>query len=184
MRFFNYKVSFGNQYMRKIILFIATSLDGYIARENGDIDWLFTDGDYGYKEFYDSIDITLTGNATYKQTLTFGEFPFPGKTNYIFSRHITKSKDDRVTFISGDIATFGRKLKQQTGKNIWLVGGGEINEIFHRAELIDELIISIHPIILGKGIPLFKGAANSSALTLISHNVYPSGLVQAHYKFK
>ncbi|HET7153686.1 MAG TPA: dihydrofolate reductase family protein [Candidatus Kapabacteria bacterium] len=172
--------------MRKIILFIATSLDGYIARENGDIDWLFTDGDYGYKKFYDSIEITLTGNATYKQTLTFGEFPFPGKTNYIFTRHIPKKKNPSVTFISGDIAAFGRKLKQQSGssmKDIWLVGGGEINEIFRKAGLIDDLILSIHPIILGKGIPLFKDQAGRSELKIISSNTYPSGLVQVHYTF-
>jgi dihydrofolate reductase len=172
--------------MRKIVLFIATSLDGYIARENGSIDWLFTDGDYGYEKFYNSIDTTLTGNATYKQALTFGEFPFKGKTNYVFTRHIPKKKDNRITFISGDIAAFGKKLKQQKGsglKDIWIVGGGEINEIFRRAGLIDELIISIHPVILGKGIPLFNDQTGISELETTSSRVYPSGLVQVHYKF-
>ena len=71
--------------MRKVVLFIATSLDGFIARKDGSIDWLFSDQDYGYTDFYASIDTTLTGHATYKQTKTFGEFAFPGKTNYIFS---------------------------------------------------------------------------------------------------
>ena len=169
--------------MRKIILFIATSLDGYIAREDGAIDWLFTDADYGYKHFYDSIDTTVMGNTTYKQALTFGEFPFKEKINYVFTRQAPKAKDERVTFISEDIATFGAALKKQEGKDIWLVGGGQINEAFRQAGLIDELIISIHPIILGKGIPLFGDSSTISNLKMLSHEIYPSGLVQIRYQF-
>ena len=72
--------------MRKVTLFIACSVDGYIAREKGGIDWLFTDNDYGYKKFYSSIDTILTGRKTYEQALGFGEWPYPGKKCYVLSR--------------------------------------------------------------------------------------------------
>ena len=170
--------------MRKVILFIATSLDGYIARKDGAIDWLFTDGDYGYQEFYQSIDTTLTGNATYQQTLTFAEFPYPGKTNYVFTRNPNQASNDQVTFVSSDISDFVHQLKQQNGKDIWLVGGGQINTILLNAGLIDEMIVSIHPIILGDGIALFVGQPREKKMTLVAVKSFDSGLIQLHYQIR
>jgi dihydrofolate reductase len=109
--------------MRQVKLFIATSPDGFIADKNGGIDWLFTDQDYGYADFYASIDTTLTGYKTYEDILGFGEFPYPGKTNYVFSRHPRQADNNPVRFISGEIAAFVQQLKQETGRDIWLVGG-------------------------------------------------------------
>ena len=171
--------------MRKVILYIATSLDGYIARENGDIDWLFTDSedhDYGYSELYNSIDTTLIGNSTYEQILTFGEFPYPGKTNYVFTSNKKAKPHPSVKMIHLDIGKFVRKLKSENGKNIWLVGGGQINTVLLNANLIDELIISVHPIMLGNGIPLFEKHNGQSDLTLIKSCPYPNGLIQMTYK--
>ena len=167
--------------MRKVVLFIATSLDGFIARKDGSINWLFSDQDYGYTDFYASIDTTLTGHATYKQTKTFGEFAFPGKTNYIFSRSPQTPEKDPVTFVSSDIVQFVRDLKQQKGKHIWLVGGGQINTVMLNAGLIDEMIVSIHPIILGEGLPLFAGQPKETTFKVTAQKTFESGLVQITY---
>ena len=172
--------------MRKVILYIATSLDGYIAQINGDIDWLFTDfneSDYGYTEFYNSIDTTLIGNSTSRQILTFGEFPYTEKKNFVFTRNKTVKPHPGVSFILSDIGEFVRKLKSEYGKNIWLVGGGQINTVLLKAKLIDELIISIHPVLLGNGIPLFEKHEGEFDFTLIKNTPYSNGLVQMVYNF-
>ncbi|HEY4789192.1 MAG TPA: dihydrofolate reductase family protein [Bacteroidales bacterium] len=167
--------------MREIVLFSASSLDGYIARKNGDIDWLFTDGDYGYLDFYNSIDTTLTGHNTYKQVLTFGEFPYPGKTNYIFGKPDNPHDKNPVIFVSDDMITFVRQLKHERGKKIWLVGGGQLNTTLWNAGLIDEIILSVHPVILGEGIPLLSGNPVERKLKLIRTKSFESGLVQITY---
>jgi dihydrofolate reductase len=168
--------------MRKLKLFIACSLDGFIARPDGDVDWLFTDGDYGYQEFYDSIDTTLMGNKTYRQVASFGEFPYPGKNNYVFTRQMNLSPTEHVAFITEDIVTFTRKLKLGEGKDIWLIGGGAVINILYQAGLIDQYILAIHPIILGKGIPLFPGPIGEQKLVLQDCRNYPGGLVQVFYE--
>lgn len=168
--------------MRKVILFIATSIDGYIAGKNNEIDWLFTDGDYGFESFYDSIDTTLSGFNTYKVSLTFESFPYPGKKNFIFSRQHTHSDNNPVTFIKDNPNEFVKILKKQHGKNIWLVGGSQINTLLLNDLLIDEVIISIHPIILGSGIPLFAQTKTRADYKLVSSQHFKSGLVQLHYK--
>ena len=170
--------------MRKVKLFIATSLDGFIADKNGGIDWLFTDQDYGYADFYASIDTTLTGYKTYEDILGFGEFPYPGKTNYVFSRQHQQAGHNPVTFIATDIAGFVRQLKQQPGQDIWLVGGGQINEVLLQAGLIDVLIVSIHPVVLGEGRPLFAGHAGMQDFKLMASKDFESGLVQLTYQVK
>ena len=168
--------------MRHIVLFIASSIGGYIARLAGSIDWLFTDEDYGYSEFYDSIDTTLMGKRTYKDVLSFGEFPYPDKTNYVFTRREGMMDTENVQFITGSIPAFVRQLKKEDGKDIWLVGGGQINTILLSTGLIDRMILSVHPVILGQGIPLFGGIPAETHFKLERSQVFPSGLVQLSYK--
>ena len=131
--------------MRQLQLYIAASLDGYIAGPNGEIDWLDAGGDpdYGYGDFYDSIDTTLMGRATYEITQTVEEFPYPDKANYVFTRNPDLSDTEHVRFISSDIAAFVRQLKEQAGKNIWLVGGGQINTIMLNEDLVDGIILTV-----------------------------------------
>ncbi|AKG23537.1 dihydrofolate reductase family protein [Calothrix sp. 336/3] len=166
--------------MSKITLFIASSLDGFIARENGEIDWLFTDADYGYTEFYDSIDTIMMGRKTYEQILTFPEYPYPGKTAYVFHRspHLYNHPD--VIFINQNLLDFVPNIIPNS-KGIWLVGGGEIFHEFLKLNLIDEIILSIHPIILGTGIRLFLNSPDQINLKLNASQKYDSGLVQIHY---
>jgi len=168
--------------MRKVILYIATSLDGYIAGPNHELDWLFHDNDYGYTEFYNSVDTTLMGNETYKQILTFGDFPYKGKENFVFTRNPNLQDDNNVKYIAGHISEFVKKIKKENGKNIWLIGGGQINSLLLKENLIDEIIISIHPLLLGDGISLFPGIENPKLFKMTDYKDFPSGLVQIQYE--
>lgn len=167
--------------MRKVVLFIASSLDGYIARPSGDIDWLFTDQDYGYSEFFASVDTVLMGRKTYEQVLTFGEYPYQGVKSYIFTKNPHFRPDDNVELVKEDAKNFVDDLRQADGKNIWLVGGSQLTHEFMNRNLVDELILSIHPTILGEGIPLFVNPTSPQSLNLVKCQSYNSGLVQLSY---
>lgn len=168
---------------RKVILYIATSVDGYIARKNGDINWLSIveteNQDYGYEAFYQTIDTVLLGRKTYEQVLTFGDFPYCEKDCYVFSSK-SQTNTDYVQFADGDIVNFVDDLKKKEGKDIWLVGGSKLIKSFMSYDLIDEYIISMIPMILGEGIPLFKNCG-SQHLKLLDIKRYTIGLVQLHY---
>ena len=175
--------------MRKIVLYIATSIDGFIAKSDGSVEWLETipnptKTDYGYYEFYDSIDTTLMGNATYQQVLSFDiPFPYSGKTNYVFSRTQHADNED-VKFISKDIVEFVKELKAQVGNDVWLVGGGNLNAFFLENGLIDKMIVSVMPIVLGSGIPLFGANAKDVEVqfSLKKTTSFESGVVQLVYE--
>ena len=166
--------------MRKIVLNIALSLDGYIAGPKGEFDWLFTDQDYGLKEFFSRVDTALMGRKTYDLMMKLGG-AYPGMKNYVFSRHKARTKKKKVFFVSEDISAFAKKLKSKKGKDIWLVGGGELAHFFFEADLVDEMILSVHPIRLGKGISLFPELGRRRDFRLLECKSYSSGLVQLHY---
>jgi dihydrofolate reductase len=166
--------------MRKLSLFIASSLDGYIAGPGEEIDWLFSDQDYGYTEFYAGIDTVIMGRKSYDLSLTFGEYPYPGKRAYVFTR-TPRARDRHAQFVSGDVGAFVLHLKQQPGQRIWLVGGGEIIRECLSADLIDEFVISVHPVLLGAGLGLFPPGFGRRELVLQSVRSFSSGLVQSTY---
>jgi dihydrofolate reductase len=146
--------------LRRIVLFIAMSLDGYIATKDEKLDWLFRvdgEGDNGYSEFFESVDTILLGKRTYDWIMKHeaGVFPYPGKDCYVFTRAELEDTDD-VQFVGGNIVQFAEALKKEDGKNIWMVGGGDILHEFLKEKLIDDLIVTVAPAIIGKGIPLFK----------------------------
>ena len=165
--------------MGKIILYIASSLDGYIARENGDVDWLPINTDSGYDNFYKSIDTVIMGKKTYDQILTFGDYPYKGKKSYVFTRNDSLTKDENVEFAS-NVEEFSRNLVSSKG-NIWLVGGSELFSAFLEHKLVDEIILSIIPTVLGKGIPLFQNINQEANLKLIKTTEY-RGFVELTYK--
>lgn len=167
--------------MRKLVLFIATSLDGYIARSSGDIDWLFSDQDYGYAEFFASIDTVLMGRKTYEQSLGFGEYPYPGKHGFVFSR-TPRAPDGNVIFVAADPAAFVSELKRRPGKDIWLVGGAQLVAECMKYELVDEFVISVHPVVLGDGLPLFPPGFPEQKLEFLRSESFASGLVQLSYR--
>jgi dihydrofolate reductase len=167
--------------MRRLILYIATSLDGYIARTSGEVDWLFTDQDYGYTNFLAGVDTILMGRKTYEQVLTFGEFPYQTKQNYIFSSNPNFDASPHAKTVRTDLKAFVEALRQTDGKNIWLVGGAALIHPFIEQGLLDEVVLSIHPILLGSGITLFQSGTPAQRLNLVTCQSYDSGLVQMTY---
>ena len=165
--------------MRKVVVYIASSLDGYIARENGDIDWLPEPSESGYNAFYKSVDTIIMGKTTYAQVLTFGSYPYKNKKSFVFSR-TNRDNDDNVEFVS-DIAKFVDDDFPGAGKNIWLVGGSQIIASFLKQRAIDEIIITVIPVLLGKGIPLFMNLEKETNLELIKTEKFGQ-LVDLHYK--
>ncbi len=166
---------------KKIILYIATSLDGFIAKEDGNIDWLTkydnSGEDYGFKELYESVGTVLIGGATHRQI----EDPHAGKEVYIFSKKEPKHKADNFHFVSGDVQTIIENIKLGDNKNMWLVGGADLVNQFLDANLIDEYIVTIIPILLGEGIALFQNKNPEQNLKLLKIKSYDSELVQLHY---
>jgi len=167
--------------MRKIIYFVATSLDGYIASKDGSVDWLFTDGDYGTNAFMKSIDTILMGRKTYNKAKEYGFSYFKGKQIYVFTKSKKLKAVKEVEIIDVDAISFTKKMKREKGKNIWLMGGGELASSFLKKNLIDEYSLFIHPIILGEGIPLFKNVPKISSLKLKSFKKFDSDLVRINY---
>lgn len=172
---------------RKVVLYIAASLDGFIATEDHDLNWLLSidgEGDNGYSKFYDTVDTILLGRVTYDWIMKHeqGNFPYKGKECYVFSR-TKRDNNEYVTFVCEDIVPFVKKLEEKSGKSIWLVGGGELNNIFIKEDLIDEMIVNITPALLGKGIPLFKGNNNQTRLLLKDITRY-NQFVELHYDVK
>lgn len=172
---------------RNIILYIAVSLDGYIARKNGAVDWLSGDSgdqnvDSGFDKFYSSIDTVVMGRTTYQQVineLSPGVWVYEGKKCYVSTTRNYES-DDRVEYISEDITGFIKNLTSQQGKDIWLVGGGKLLDQFIKQNLIDKYIVTIIPTILGDGIPLFLGENPEIQLKLIETKAV-DGMVELTY---
>ena len=167
--------------MRKIRLYIAASLDNYIARPDGSIDWLHseTQEDYGYEAFLAGVDTVLMGARTYEDILGFGgDWPYPNHETFVFTRRNDRQADPYVTFVSSDIPAFVRGLRDRAGKDIWLVGGGQVNTLLLDAGLIDELILFIQPVVLGSGLPLFAGKTADTSFEVESFKAWPSGMLQ------
>ncbi len=166
--------------MRKIILNLAVSLDGYIEGPNGEFDWCFTDQDYGMNQFLEEVDVILFGRKSYEMMLNYEAAPYPGKTKYVFSKSLqTAAAETEV--IAGSVTEFVWNIRQHPGKNIWLFGGAELTTSFINENLIDELQLAVHPIILGQGKPLFKNIAERKHFRLADAKTYNSGLVQLFY---
>ena len=170
---------------RKLFLYIAMSLDGFIAKRDDDISFLSQvekEGeDYGFATFMESVHTIIVGRKTYDKILSMGiEWPYGSREVYVLTR---SPKPDSVTrhFYSGELSDLISKLKIQGGKNIYCDGGAETVHHLLLDDLIDELIISIIPHLLGDGISLFKGGLQEKTLRLASADSYEKGLVQIHY---
>jgi dihydrofolate reductase len=168
-----------------IILYIATSIDGYIARPDGSVDWLsLADNeqeDYGYADFYQSVDALVMGSNTYQQILDAGDWPYPDKPSYVMSDKTLPRADDDVRLISGSVYVAEDLFVEEKYERVWLVGGGKLASAFQHARLIDEYIISIIPVILGDGIPLFQYVNDDGAVQLTGTQTFSSGVVQLSY---
>jgi dihydrofolate reductase len=172
--------------MRKVILGLAVSLDGFIEGPNGEYDWCFTDQDYGMTEFYQRIDSVFYGRKSYELTLSMGDsidevMPgFPKLKEYVFS-NTWKEVKPGVILISGDIETQVRQIKNNPGKDIWLFGGASLTTSLLNFGLVDEINLAVHPILLGDGKRLFNQISKRTLLTLTDTKKYSSGLVSLTY---
>jgi dihydrofolate reductase len=172
---------------RKLILYIATSLDGYIATEEESLEWLFKtegEGDNGYSEFYRTVDTIFIGRRTYDWIIDKekGKFPYKNKRCYVFSKSICE-KNEHVEFINSDIVEFTNKIKESEGENIWIVGGGNLLHFFIKERLVDEFIITIAPTLIGRGIPLFKEIDFEIELNLKGMRQF-NQFAELHYELK
>jgi len=171
---------------RKLVLFIAASLDGYIAGEEHQMDWLFEvkgEGDNGFSKFYDTIDTVLVGRTTYdwilEQEKTVDSI-YSDKECYVFTR-TKRPAIKHITFIHDDAVGFVKELKRKNGKNIWVVGGGDLLHTFIKENLVDEIIVTVAPVLLGKGIPLFRDNDFQTQLSLKNINRY-NQFVELYYE--
>jgi dihydrofolate reductase len=172
--------------LRKVILYIASSLDGYIAEPGGDLSFLspFTHKgeDYGYSEFIKNIDTVIMGRKTYDWVMKQVKvFPHSDIDSYIITHEPGKGFG-KVRFYSGRLKELLSTLKKEKGNNIFIDGGAEIVFQLLKEKLIDEFYISIIPVILGDGIRLFKRGVPEQKLSLINSKSYDTGLIQLHYK--
>lgn len=173
---------------RKVILYIAMSLDGYIAKDDDDISFLSTvdkpGEDYGFHQFIQTIDTIIWGRKTYDKLLSFDmEFPYPDKKCYVFSNSRT-GYDENVEFFNGNIKDLIDELRQKPGKHIYCDGGSQLVSELLNDRLIDEFIISIIPHLVGKGVRLFQNGLPEQSLELVKSTLFPTGLVQNWYQKK
>ncbi|MFB6453827.1 dihydrofolate reductase family protein [Chitinophaga sp. Hz27] len=178
--------------MRKIVLNLAVTLDGFIEGPNGEVDWCIMDDDMDFGQFIDSVDTIFYGRVSYdawgnyqpQSNVTPAEMEMwqgiHAKKKYVFSRQ--QRHDNRATFISADIEQQVAAIKQQSGKDIWLYGGASLIKTFIHAGLIDVYKVSVHPVVLGTGKPLFEDVKHRIGLKLTGTKVFKSGVVELTYE--
>jgi len=178
--------------MRKVILNLAVTLDGFIEGPNGEVDWCIMDDDMDFGSFISSIDTIFYGRVSYD---AWGNFQpdattshaekemwegIHSKNKFVFSGQ--NRQDEKATFINSDITNRVAEIKQQHGRDIWLYGGASLIKTFINAGLIDVYKVSVHPVVLGTGKPLFEDLKERIGLRLTETNVFKSGVVQLTYE--
>ena len=167
--------------MSKILLNLAISLDGFIEGPNGEYDWCLTDQDYGMTAFLQRCEAIVFGRKSYEVLLQYDANPYPDKMKYVFSNTIGSVAGNAMV-VSGDIGEALAGIKLRTQGDIWFFGGAALLEEFLRQDLIDEMHLSVHPLLLGSGKKLFQQAEQHKPLQLMRVETYSSGLVQLIYQ--
>ena len=184
--------------MRKVTLGLANSLDNYIARQDGGFDWLHWSNEVAEisATFMKTVDALLIGRKTFDGMLAYGQTSYPGAKNYVFSRskkkrealkkrlRAKKKPDRNVEIVTEDAAKFVLELKKGKGKGIVVFGGGELAKSLFEADLIDEVVLNIHPVLLGSGIPLFHEMKKQIDLELLDCKILKGGYLAVTYLVK
>ena len=188
-------------------LYVATSLDGYIADSEGAVDWLNElseegpqkeksrrkeegenireEKDYGYGEYLESVGALVMGRVTYEQVLSFGEWPYKGKKTFVFTRNAKLSSPIKeVKVVNEDPVDFTKRLVESTEKRVWVVGGAQIANLFLNSGQIGEIILTIAPVLLGDGVDLFSTEFPKKSLILKQSTEFDNGMVQLHYRLE
>lgn len=175
--------------MSKIKLYIATSLDGFIARPNGSLDWLFAlpnpdQIDHDYSAFISNVSTTIMGRATYQEVIGFSvAWPYQEIHSYVISNNPeVKISSPATSLYNGNIVDLINDLKQKSNKDIWLIGGGQLITYFLNHDLVDSMTLSMIPTIIGEGIPLFPNKPKESKWTLIESKTFSTGVVNLTYE--
>jgi dihydrofolate reductase len=168
-----------------ITLYIAASVDGYIATGDGSVDWLEAFGQDpeepgGYEAFYETVDCLVMGSRTYEQVLGFGGWPYAGKPTYVLTSRDLPRADDAVQFAEGDVEALADRLTAQYD-HVWLVGGADLAQTFLRHHLVDRLQLTLVPVLLGAGVRLFTDTGGQAALRHRETTTHESGLVELRY---
>jgi len=172
--------------MRKVTFGGANSLDDFFARKDDSVDWLLWGEEVSSisAKFWKTVDTVVMGRRTYEAALRLGTTSYPGVKNYVCSRTLKESPDEKVEIIATDAAEFVRQLKNQEGKDICVMGGGLLAKSLFEANLIDEIGLNIHPVLLGSGIPLFHEMSHQIDLELLECKPFKNGCVFVSYRVK
>jgi dihydrofolate reductase len=183
--------------VRKVTLGLANSLDNYIARKDGGFDWVHWSSEVAEisAKFMKTIDSLLIGRKTYDAMLAQGQTSYPGARNYVFTRSqkrgtslegklATRKPDKNVEIIAGDAAPFVADLKRRKAKGIVVFGGGDLAKSLFEADLIDEIVLNIHPVLLGSGIPLFHEMKRQINLDLVDCRILKGGYLAVTYRVR
>ena len=172
--------------MRKVILGVSMSLDGYIARENGNVDFLHTPREHPIGAFFASMDTAIMGRKTLDAGLrmTGGKLPDTTMKMYVMSRTMEPGERGGVVFVNEAPAVLVAQIRKQSGTDIWLMGGGELVREFLKDDLVDEIYVGIAPLLLGRGIPLFPGGSPQREFSLTESRSYSENLVTLKYERK
>ena len=168
----------------RIRLYIATSLDGFIAAPDGSVEWMepFFDADYGFETFIGGIDCAVMGRKTYEQVLDFGDWPYPDHDVWVLSGSPISDLPPRAQAWTDSPADLVRHLRARAdGGDCWLIGGGETLRAFEELGALDEYEIFVMPVLLGVGVPLFPGPFPESRLELRDVTAWENGVVRLVY---
>jgi dihydrofolate reductase len=169
--------------MRKVILGLGISLDGYIARPDDSVDFLFMPKDYSMEPFFKTVDVAIMGRKTYDAALKLGgSFSGSQMTNYIMSRSLPSGERDGAHVVEESPEALVARVRATRGKHIWLMAGGEIARAFLTADLVDELYLGVVPVLIGAGIPLFPAGFPQREFKLLENKTYSRGLITLKYQ--
>jgi len=169
--------------MRKVVLGVGITLDGYIARPDGSVDFLFMPKDYSMAGFFKRVDAAVMGRKTYEVAMKLGggSLNSPGMKSYVFSRLLVAGECGEVTITSEKPKRFVEELRKKKGRDIWLMGGGELTREFLREDLVDELYLGVVPLLIGEGIAAFPGGFPQRKFKLTENKTFSQGLIALKY---
>ena len=171
-----------NAATRKVIAGLGVSLDGYIARLDGSVDFLFMPKDYSMGPFFKTIDTCVLGRKTYDDGLKMGGSFSGSMKNYVFSRTQPPGERNHVIFTNASPSAVIAEIRKKPGKNIWLMGGGILIRDFLKEDLVDELYLGVVPVLIGEGLPLFPSGFPQREFDLIENKTYSQGLIALKYE--
>jgi len=167
---------------RKVILGLGISLDGYIARPDGSVDFLFMPKDYSMGPFFKTIDTAVLGRKTYDDGLKMGG-SFTGKTRYfVFSKTLPPGMRNGAMITNDSPRALIAEIRKSSGKHIWLMGGGILIREFLKEDLVDEIYLGVVPTLIGEGIPLFQSGFPQREFDLVENKTYSQGMIALRYE--